>query len=603
MVILGDWEGTKRPNHSPPAASVPVERLMGHLPTPLAALLPVTGLSANTMVSNLIKKVKWLEAIFIFEILFFSLIITGILPRAVALYLAIVLIIYVLLASLEDAVAFFVRSIPLFLALPLTATFDNFNTWRIISAIIFLKWLWPKILNFLSLEKLETSFPLNFKLLNFKKYLNPKENPSILLIFLLLLAMLSIIPAPDKIVAIKRIIYFVNLSLIGIVIHDMFGDSISKQRLIKNIAIPIIIVTIVGFVQLASTYFIDIYQFMNLWGENIQCNQFGRQWCNIAVWQGNTWLAYYGPQLSLRMFSLFTDSHTFPMFILLGLPAIFAISLSKAVEKVKTETESSSEGSVSKLRRMLWIKARMSVIWIPLIFLAVILSGTRGIWVASIGVVLLTMALITYMKNVNSEVRFLNIFKYITLYLIMFFMLFAVAYPIFVSPQFLVGKSDFGLLGGRIKSIIDLEETSNSSRLEIWKKSLISIKNHPLGGVGIGNFPVVLNQDIQLAKAGSSAHNLYLHIAAEMGIAALIATLWFFWEIFKTAYKKFISSENSFMTIFYGACLLFYPWILIYLITDAALFDERAFLIFATIVALIGATKNTEKPDIRPVAQ
>lgn len=531
------------------------------------------------MISKIASKVKWLDIVFISETIFFGLIIIGVLPRETSLLLAAGLSAYVLFVNTEDATILFVRSIPLFLALPITTTFDNFNTWRIISVIIFLKWLWPKILNL--------SFSLNFKSLNFKKYLNLKENPSILLLFLLLLAMLSIISASDKITAIKRIIYFVNLSLIGIVIYNVFRDSVSKQRLIGNIAVPVILVTIVGFIQLASTYFMDIYQFMNLWGENIQCNQFGHQWCNIAVWQGNTWLAYYGPQLSLRMFSLFTDSHTFPMFILLGLPAIFAISLSKVVEKVKTEAELSLEGSAFKLRRMLWIKARMSVLWIPLIFLAVVLSGTRGIWLASIGVILLVMVLVTYMKKISLEVELINIFKYITLYLIIFFMLFAIAYPIFVSPQFLVGKSDFGLLSGRIKSIIDLEETSNSSRLKIWKESLISIKNHPFLGIGIGNFPVVLNQDIQLAKAGSSAHNLYLHIAAEMGIAALIITLWFFWDIFKNSYKKFTSAKNSFMTIFYSACLLFYPWILAYLITDSALFDERAFLMFATVIALI----------------
>ena len=492
------------------------------------------------------------------------------------MFLAIGLAVYVAMASLEDATILFVRSIPLFLALPITETFDNFNTWRIISAIIFLKWAWPKVTNL-------ATYQFN------KKF----RTHSILLAVLLLIAFLSVIPALDKIVAIKRIIYFINLSLVGIVIYDVFGSSTSKQRLIRNIAIPVIIVTIVGFIQLTSTYLMDIYQFMRLWGENIQCNQFGNDWCNIAVWQGNTWLAYYGQQLSLRMFSLFSDSHTFPMFILLGLPAIFAISLSKIAEKANLEVElplgssTSKLGQTKSLKEMIHTRNKMSVLWIPIIFLAAILSGTRGIWVASVGVALLAMVLIIYMRKIRLKVQLINIFKYITLYLIMFFMLFAIAYPIFISPQFLVGKSDFGLLGGRIKSIIDLEETSNSSRLEIWKKSLISIKNHPFIGVGIGNFPVVLNQDIQLAKAGSSAHNLYLHVAAEMGIAAALIMLWFFWKIFKTAYQKFVSSEDSFLTVFYGACLLFYPWILAYLITDAAIFDERIFLMFSTVIALI----------------
>ena len=110
--------------------------------------------------------------------------------------------------------------------------------------------------------------------------------------------------------------------------------------------------------------------------------------------------------------------------------------------------------------------------------------------------------------------------------MLVFFLLFAVAYPIFVSPQFLLSKGDWSLFGERIKSIIDFGETSNSQRIEIWKASLESIKNRPLLGVGIGNFPVVLNQNIFLARAGSSAHNIYLHIASEMGILTLVTVIW-----------------------------------------------------------------------------
>ena len=145
-----------------------------------------------------------------------------------------------------------------------------------------------------------------------------------------MLSVISVIFASDRVTAIKRIIYFINLSLVGFVVWDLAsGNKEFSKRLVKNIAIPTIAVTVVGFIQLASTYLIDVYQFMHLWGEGIQCRQFGNQWCYIAVHVGNTWLAYYGEQLSLRVFSLFPDSHSFPQFILLGLPAVFAISIHK----------------------------------------------------------------------------------------------------------------------------------------------------------------------------------------------------------------------------------------------------------------------------------
>src|SRR3989338_8254163 len=84
---------------------------------------------------------KYLNHVFIAELVLFFLIIFGVVPRWCAFILAGILILYSLFASLEDATILFVRSIPLFIALPFTESFDNFNTWRIIALIIFLKWL------------------------------------------------------------------------------------------------------------------------------------------------------------------------------------------------------------------------------------------------------------------------------------------------------------------------------------------------------------------------------------------------------------------------------------------------------------------------------
>ena len=71
---------------------------------------------------------------------------------------------------------------------------------------------------------------------------------------------------------------------------------------------------------------------------------------------------------------------------------------------------------------------------------------------------------------------------------------------------------------------VDPFETSNSGRIYIWKQSLESVIASPVFGVAIGNYPVILNQDVSLAKAGSSAHNLFLQIAAEIGLIGFAVT-------------------------------------------------------------------------------
>jgi O-antigen ligase len=324
-----------------------------------------------------------------------------------------------------------------------------------------------------------------------------------------------------------------------------------------------------------STYFIDIYQFMRVWGEGIQMREFGTTWSYIATHVGNTWFAYFGDQLSLRVFSLFPDSHSFPIFLLLGLPAFFAWTLIKPL------------GKAAKIRDMLFTRGKIAVLWIPLIFLMLILSGTRGIWVGGVVMTVWIPAVFLYMRQAKVATERINIFRYLSYYIFIFFLLFAVAYPIFSSPQFLLSKGDSFLLGQRLKSIFDFGETSNSQRIEIWKKSLVSIEHSPIFGVGIGNFPVVLGQNIQLSKAGSSAHNIYLQVASEMGIPAFLAFLWFLWLVLKRIYDRFVKSSEPIFQAYFGGLLITLPWILVYLMTDVAIFDERALLLCVATLAIV----------------
>lgn len=488
------------------------------------------------------KRLSPLNAVFITEIALFFLIIFGVLPRWCAFILLGLLVIYSLFASLEDATILFVRSIPFFIALPITHSFDNFNTWRIIALVIFARFIFS-----------------NYKIVKINKLLFSLLGISVLSVFF---------AAQNQHAAVLRIIYFVNLLFVPIVIYYLPN----KRRIILNFIPPLVIVLAVGFFQLITAYWLDIYKFIDFWGWGAQCRQFGMAWCKIAVEQGNTWFAYtkYGT-VSLRMFSLFTDSHTFPMYILMAIPAVFAY----ASEKL----------DFSLLKTAMRIRTRLIILFVPLGFLAAILSNTRGIWLAGWGMAVVALALAIFWRNA--------VFRYLAIWLIPFLMLFALVYPVIAFPQFHMrgGAS----LSGRIHSIIDFAETSNALRIAIWKASAHSIILHPILGVGIGNFPVVLAQDISLAKAGSSAHNLYLHIGAELGIPALLVVLAFLFLLLKKIYQNFTGSSDTFFALYFGALLIFIPWILLYLLTDAALFDERAFLMFSAVCATILAYGTTAR--------
>ncbi len=521
------------------------------------------------------KRFFTLNAVFAVYLVMFVTIISGFAPRWTALVAVMLLAVWMLLRPLEDGVLFFVRTIPLFIALPLTASYDNLNMWRPLSLILFFRFLIQPSTRAVLMQTARdaSSRPLVWL----------KEHPvARRLGILLLFAALSLIGAQYPATGIKRVIYFVNLSLVPIFVWSLLRQGrLASERVIRNLAIPTIIVTIAGFIQLASTYIIDVYQFMQLWGEQIQLRQFGTQWSYIAVNVGNTWLAYYGNQLSLRMFSLFPDSHSFPTFLLLGIPALLAVATGPILRVADS----------LPLRRLVRTYASISIVWVPAAFLAAILSGTRGIWAASIGVLALVPIFLWLMRRFHIDPVRRRVFAYGASYLAVFFLLFAVAWPIFISPQFLVGKGDLGMFARRIRSVIDFGETSNALRLAIWKSSVISIAHHPLLGVGIGNFPVVLQQDIQLARAGSTAHNLYLHVAAEMGVIAAIEVIALLLGVLSSAWRWFASARGP--SLVYAAALLLYlPWVYAYVLTDPIIFDERVYLMFATTLALVWANDH-----------
>jgi O-antigen ligase len=514
-----------------------------------------------------------LNRIFGVYLVYFALTITGIIPRATVPYITALLIAWSALASLESATLFFVRSIPLFIAIPLTASYDNLNMWRPLALVLLGRMLWQTRQSIIDEVRGLLRRPNQWL----------KSHPTTRrLCILVLLAGLSLISASHLTEGMKRIIYFVNLTMVPLVVYALIRQGrLSAMQAVRNLAIPTIVVVIVGYLQLASTYLFDVYQFMRVWGEGIQLNQFGSEWSHIAVWVGNTWLAYYGEQLSLRVFSLFPDSHSFPTFVLLGIPALFAISLDPILRIADREP----------VRRLVRTYSALSIVWVPLAFLAAILSGTRGIWAASVGVAVMVPLMAWLLRHLQTDLVHRRMFMYIGTYLVAFFMLFAVAWPIFISPQFLVGKSDLNLLGHRLRSVIDFGETSNALRIAIWKASIHSITQHPWLGVGIGNYPVVLNENIELARAGSTAHNLYLHVAAEMGIPAalemtiLLAAAW--WGTVRW-FRKAAGGEM----VYAGALILYLPWVLAYVMTDPIIFDERVFLMFATTLAIIFASQH-----------
>ncbi len=519
------------------------------------------------------------------------LIALGGLDRVWAWAILLMLCVFILIRPLKESVLLFSRSIPFYIALPITASFDSFNIWRIVVALIALKWFFIVKDDMLLILKLHVSK-------NFLCKLYEQNKIEIFGFLLFVLAFISLFKSVFLFDGAKRMIYFANLSLIFPVIVWIFKNRvISIAEILKNIAISVVLVIIIGFLQLLSTYYLDINEFMMFWAGQIQAGFYGKGWSNI-LFSGNTWFSYGAANYEfprLRMFSSFPDSHTFPFYILFGLPALITIFYDK-IKNLKNETKN----RIQNKKEYFYIGALFFA------FLAVILSGTRGIWLT----VLFPLTFIFIEKKAPNALQYFkltyekselnsSIIKKNYIIILLFFLAFALSYAIPTNDQFQLKtetKEQQKMILSRIISIVDVSETSNNLRIEIWKKSLESVVKNPLFGVGIGNFPVVLSQDISALKAGASAHNLYLNILAETGIFSLFLFMAICVLILKYSWEVFQNADDEKTKIYGYAFFLYSLWIFGYNLTDAALFDEREFLMFIlTVGIIVGAKKHLDK--------
>lgn len=83
---------------------------------------------------------------------------------------------------------------------------------------------------------------------------------------------------------------------------------------------------------------------------------------------------------------------------------------------------------------------------------------------------------------------------------------------------------------GRLSSVFQLD-SSAESRLQFWHIALKAFREHPLGGVGFGNFPLYYQINLPpgaIETYAPHAHNLLLHLLAEGGLLGLagFGVLW-----------------------------------------------------------------------------
>jgi O-antigen ligase len=114
---------------------------------------------------------------------------------------------------------------------------------------------------------------------------------------------------------------------------------------------------------------------------------------------------------------------------------------------------------------------------------------------------------------------------------------------IFVSPLYpRLWTKIYERLGGPDRGAAE-------SRLPQFEVAYNIIKDNPLVGVGINNYTEIMD-DYDTTEEGVRSltrhpvHNIFLHIAAEMGVFGLAAFFWLISAIFVEGMKHIISNED-----------------------------------------------------------
>lgn len=92
-------------------------------------------------------------------------------------------------------------------------------------------------------------------------------------------------------------------------------------------------------------------------------------------------------------------------------------------------------------------------------------------------------------------------------------------------------------------------ETRGSGRLDIWTVGLMSLEKYWLFGAGLANFPLAYTEYANYAPnfmgLSRAAHNLYLEILVELGIAGFTLMAFMIWKHFRTLLTKRVATGDD----------------------------------------------------------
>lgn len=523
-----------------------------------------------------------------------ALMAVGTWPARVAILNTVLLGIFVLLAKPYHSVLLLILSIPFYVILP-NPILESFPMWRLLFLLLFIVWLLQLLvsqrewlLRLFAIQRWTSPKPMTGARLreifaNTFERVNSRLMPWDKVAFLfLVIAMFSLLIARFPVHGLKQIIFILNIYLFYIVIINVVTDQGKVKELIRYTMYSLAIMVGLGFVQYIGTLFASSYYFWQYWATMVSSLYYGLPLANVLSYS-NSWFSDAGGTQALRMFGVLPDTHAF------GVMAIFLLGF--LVPHIKSQ----QTNILKTFRSQKWYLLAALI----LAGFAIMASGTRGVWLAMFGPIVIAAA--AYLR------KFLQPFMKIMLAVYAGIIILFVLSP-FISQALnfirTIDVEDNFL--DRAGSIYDLRESSNVGRLEIWRESSKYAALHPFG-VGYGNFIVSIVHEIpenasfeqvssmknlryNLPQEFITAHSLYLQLLVELGFAGLLAFILFWWEYFERLWKfirRYGSANNQYTNLTVSLALAFL-WLLAYGAFDVTILNDRVLQYMFVCLAISG---------------
>lgn len=363
-----------------------------------------------------------------------------------------------------------------------------------------------------------------------KKIWIPDKAEMRLIASFLFLSALSLFLGRDASAGIRKLLFFLTIFPVFFVAADIFREQKWRGRAMVAVVLAGTLAAAVGLSQFLFSFLIGVEKSVKIW-ETLAPHFLGNSFGKIVA-ANSSWLVNIGGAIRLRAFGLFPDPHNFAFFVNLCLFAGlgFLFVQKKMVSKI-------------------WVGAAA-----VLMITAVGLSFSRG----------------AYFGLIAGAIFFAIIFFKRTG---MLGKAFVAAAAIFV----LIFIFNSNIITQRLATSFNLKEGSNAERYKNWVQAAEIIRDHPLGGVGLGNYARAVDPTAA-DRSSIYAHNLFLDIAAETGVLNAII---FLFLILISIWRNIKNNNMISLGLASGLVAFF-----VHSIFDTALYSPQVLTVFLIIIAL-----------------